>query len=182
MSGWSTEVDAPPAVVRARLRASLLPMRSLWFPTLAEMRRWDRSDHPLWIRWHGPDGFEVGPRLFNLQAARFCPVLRGRLREVGGRTRVEGEVATPRFTAGLLGVWSLVLAAWLGLGLRGVLVADADPGFLVWWAVLLAGLVAVAVLGRTQGGAALEAALPALARCAADPEAGDDDWDAPAEG
>lgn len=168
-------VDGDPAAVRERLRAGLLPIRSLWFPTLAELRRWDGATAPLYLRERRDGRLELGPRLANLQAARFAPMLLVRLTPEGHhRTRLDGRVAYPGFATGLLCVWGAVLVAWLAAGLAGT--HEEGSGWLVWWVGLAVVLLLAAGLGWAMGGQALNAALPELARVARDPGAGADDW------
>jgi hypothetical protein len=173
---WSLVVPVSPAEARRRLDAALLPVGSLWFPTLAELRRWDRSTEALFVHWIDEARFEIGPRVTNPQAARFCPVLRGRVVAVGTGTRLEGRVIFPRFAGGLLVVWGLLLALWLALGLQRSFAADEPLGWLLWWAVLAASLALTAGLGAVLGGRALQEGLPELERVLADPDAGADDW------
>lgn len=169
-------VQGSPQVVRGRLDAGLLGMSSLWFPSLAEMRRWDGATEVLYVRWPSETSFEIGPRLVNLQAARFCPVVVGSLHAVGtDQTRLTGTVHFPRFSAGLLGLWGLLLTAWLVAGLMGQEAAHGQ-GWMVGWLVLAGAAVAAGGLGHLLGGRALRTALPELVRVAGDPGAGADDW------
>lgn len=169
-------VPGSPEQVRRRLERGLLPVRSLWFPTLAELRAWGHATSPLFVRAVGRR-IEVGPRVNSLQAARFCPVLLASLEPQGEHaTRVAGEVRFPRFAAGLLAAWAVVLVVWLGLGTVSSLGGEPVGAWLIWWVVLAAALGLSGGLGGRLGGQALREALPELARVARDDAAGGDDW------
>lgn len=173
---WSLVVPVPPTEARRRMEAALLPVGSLWFPTLAELRRWDRSTEALFVHWVDDTHFEVGPRVTNPQAARFCPVLRGSLSPHGEGTKLQGRVVLPRFGTGLLVLWAALLLMWLALGLRASVVDGEPLGWLVWWAILASALALTGGLGAFFGGRALDDGLPELERVLTDPEAGADDW------
>ncbi len=169
-------VHADAAEVRRRLDGALLGIGSLWFSTLAELRRWDRSTEPLFIRWRSEHELELGPRVVNVQAARFCPVLHARLVPEGNGTLLEGVVRMPRFALGLLGLWAVLLVGWFALEMPRTLAGAEGWGWLFWWAVLAGSLLAAGGLGWRLGGAALAEGLLALEGIVADPEAGEDDW------
>lgn len=173
---WSTVVDAPVEEVHRRLNGALLPVGSLWFPTLAELRKWDASTATLFVCWQGERGFEIGPRLTNPQAARFSPVLRGTLVGEGHRTRVQATLVPPRFATGLLVVWAALLALWLILGLRAFVVEEEPLGWLVFWGTMVAALILAGGLGWTRGGRVLEERLGDLSAVLSDASAGEDDW------
>ncbi|MCB9665019.1 MAG: hypothetical protein H6732_12970 [Alphaproteobacteria bacterium] len=180
MTGWTPEgawqatVDVAPAEVRTRLERGLLVVRSVWFPSLAELRRWERADEPLYLRHDGAD-LEIGPRLGNLQAVRFCPVLALRVEADGAGSRLTGRLRLPRFTRGLLAVWAGVQAVWLVVGVT-LGDVDAGSGWIPWWIVVTLALVGAVALGHVAGGNALRERLPALVRIAQDPGAAEDDW------
>ena len=159
-------------VVRRRLARGLLPIRSTWFPTPRELSRWNRSTHPLYVRWLGRETFELGPRLSSLQAASFCPVLRGRLvSDASGGTRIEGTVRLPSLTRGLFGFWGAVLIAWLFS-----LVQEPGPGELTWWFILLGFTMSAAGLAHVYGTRELRSGLERLPALLAEQELGEDDW------
>lgn len=173
-------VDAPVDAVRERLKGGTLSMRSLWFPSLADLRAWDRASESLWIRWTDERAFALGPRLFNVSAARFCPEVRATLEAEGVRTRIRGTRHYPAFATGLLAVWTGALAVWLLLGLwmwrTDPAAQDAGLGWLLWWAIVAGALLVAFGVGSLAGGRALDAALPDLARVARDEGAAEDDW------
>jgi hypothetical protein len=152
-------------------------VRSLWFPSLREMRGWDVATSALYICWTGPLSFEVGAWLINQQAARFSPVFRGSLEaQADGRTRLVAHRTLPRMAIGLLAVWVLVLGAWLSVLVESVSAGERDPGILVIWGMAAAGTLLAGAIGWVMGGRALDAALPELQRVASDPVSGGDDW------
>jgi hypothetical protein len=170
-------VPGTPAQVRERLTRELHGVRSLWAPTLRELRAWDASTAALYVRWIGERGFEVGPRLVNPQAARMSPVLRGRLEEAGtGQTRISGSVRMPAFVVGLFLVWGVVLLVWLALLLVSIRDGVRQPGVLMVWLVPALGTVIGIAVGWVAGGSALRQALPELGRVGSDPASGEDDW------
>ncbi|MCB9681274.1 MAG: hypothetical protein H6733_07350 [Alphaproteobacteria bacterium] len=175
---WNAEVDGAPDQVRARIVASCLRIRSLWFTSLAEQRAWARSTDPLFLRGPTEGTIELGPRLSNLQAARLAPVLHLDLVATGdGRTRLQGRFEAPRFAFVLLALWgaTMVLAAGAMVA-RAVQGAAVSPPEVVAWCVIAGGVGVAAWIGWRKGGEALRAALPELARRAGDPDAGADDW------
>lgn len=165
---------ASPGEVRRRLSASCVPMRSLWFASLKEMRSWDQAHEALYVRQHRSGGFEVGPRLASLEAARFSPVFRGSLQADGDDTVVHGTIQLPTFVRGLLGIWAVVLFAWFLLGLRAS--GEQGMGWMVFWGFSVAITAGGAFLGRTMGGRALKDAFPEFERILRDDQAGADDW------
>lgn len=178
--GAASEVTIEAAVAlaeaRRRLDGGLLVMRSLWLASLADLRRWDRATAPLYVRWLDAHRAEIGPRLTNVQAARFCPVLRASLDPTRDGVRLHGTVHLPQGALALLGTWAVVLVGWLALGTWSALATDGPWGWLVFWAVLVVGLGAAYAAGWVHGGRELRARLPELSRVLADPDAGGDDW------
>lgn len=170
-------LEASPSEVKARLVAGLLPVRSVWFPSMAELRAWDSAVEPLYVRWLGERSFEIGPRIGNIQAARFCPVVRGDLIADGhDRTRMSGQLLGQRFTNRLLLAWTALLILWLA-ALVPPIQSGAEPvGWLVWWAFLVAATAAAWGVGHHKGGRVLVERLPELLAVANDPGAGADDW------
>ncbi len=165
---------ASPDEVRRRLVASCVPMRSLWFASLKELRRWDQAHEALYVRRLRSGEVEVGPRLASLEAARFSPVFRATLQASGVDTVVRGAVRLPGFVRGLLGVWAVVLTGWFLLGLRAA--GEQGMGWLVFWGFAAAITIVGAWLGRTMGGKALREAWPEFERILRDDQAGADDW------
>ena len=174
---WAAIVPGSPRQVRERLTGGCLRVRSVWFPTLAELRAWDRSTEPLYVRWTDDLRFELGPRLVNMSAARFCPVLRGELHtSPDGRTRLQARWGRNRMTSALLWIWAALLVMWMVLGVAGNQGPEGTYGWMVFWAMLAAGWAVAWATGVWWGRRELEDRLDELARIAADPSAGDDDW------
>lgn len=170
------DVAADPATVRARLSAGLVPMRSLWFPTPAELRAWDRATAPLYLRRASGGAVEVGPRLGNLQAARLCPSVVLTFTPIDGGTRVQGRAAMPVFAWRLLAIVTVLGVLWAGvIGGAWVTGGPAARGW-PFCAVLLGAVLAVHTLARGPGRDALAVGLRALPGVASDPNAGSDDW------
>lgn len=163
-------VEGTPAEVVERLRRGLLPIGSVWFATLAELRAWDRATDTLYVRALRGGELEIGPRLRNVSAARLAPVWRVQLDRVDGGTRLVGHRRWTGTTVGLGVAWGVVLAVWLALTVRG---GDA-AGMLVIWAAVAVAIVVGAVGGWVAGGRALDAARPDLARAASGADDGDD--------
>lgn len=151
-------MDGTPTAVKARLAQRGLVVGNLWFPTPRELRAWSASGAPAYIRWLPEDGIEIGPRTASLWAACFCPVLRGRLRAVGGRTEAVLTLGWPRTTAIVLGIWAVGLAAWLVAILVHAMEGTVNPGDVLWWNVLALATMAGPVLGARFGRPALEEA------------------------
>jgi hypothetical protein len=159
------------------MNRALHEVRSLWFPSLREMRAWDVTTSRLYVRWQGDTAFEIGPRLVNQQAARFCPVIRGELsRTEDGRTRVQGRRETPTGAAVLLLTWAVVLVVWAAIEVPRVMEGTVPAGAMFWWALAVAGTVVTARIGAVQGGRELQEALPDLTHAAGDARWGQDDW------
>ena len=156
-------------VVRARLERRLYPVGSIWFPTVGELQGWPGAEAPLYLRRLSGDRLEIGVRSHSLYAARFCPVLRGQLQDLGDRTRIDVAPTLDRFTlvvviglGAVLAVWAAVLAMGLGTG-------QTRPAAIGFWALLLLALVGGLGVGWRQGGDALEERLPWLRRAAEEP-------------
>lgn len=158
----TTMHDAPPVVegtpsqVRDRLSRRILVMRSLWFPTPRELRAWKDAGVPAYVVWLPDDGFEVGPRTESMWAACFSPVLRGRLEDEVGRTRLAWKRSWPRFTMSVLAMWAVTLTAWLvAIGVQ-LASGTVDLGAILWWTVLAVSTSLGPGLGATLGGRALD--------------------------
>jgi hypothetical protein len=168
-------VDGSPGEVRERLDRALIRVGSVWFPSPAELHRWSRTTTPLYVRWLGEAGFELGPRTEVMRTATLCPVVRGRLTAEGPRTRLEGVFTFTPFTWALLGFWLALEVVWGAIGLPAVLSGEVHASWLVWWGLPLVGLLLAAGLGWVRGKAALEGALGDLRRIAGSPPV-DEDW------
>jgi len=106
-------LDGTEAQLRARLEERLCVVGELWLPTRGELKRWGESPAPLYLRWTKAGGFEIGPRMETMPAARLAPTLRGGFRGVGAdRIEVHARLAWPRLTRVVLAGFALALAAW----------------------------------------------------------------------
>jgi hypothetical protein len=168
-------VDAPSETVDNRLDTRLLPIRSVWFPTPRELRRWRESGVPLYVRRLGPGRVEVGPRLDSLWAACFAPVLEGRLAPADGHTRLDWRRRWPRFTLALLAGWWVVLVVWPVVLFVQISAGRDEAGWLPFWAFLVVASTAGPAVGWVLGGRALDEAVPWLAEALRLPEV-DEDW------
>lgn len=171
------QVAATPDEVWSRLGRSMLEMADLWFASRQAMRAWDRSVAPLYLRRIAKDRAEIGPRLGNLSAARWCPVVTLSIEPHG-----EGSVLTlgaPRLPGTALLLWGVVAALNTGWALAIVLAWRTGGEEGRGWPLCLA---LYGVLGMAQavawgpGLASLRGALPALWRAVEVPTAGQDDW------
>ena len=169
-------VPGTPAEVRTRLRTALLPMGSVWFPTRKELRDWEASELPLYVRWRGGNRLEVGPRLASMWASCFSPVLRGELRPDGeDQTTFAFQREFPRVTRAVLALWAVLLTGWGALLAVAVAGGELPPG-LAWWAVLAGSATAGPAVGWSLGGAALDRALPWLQDQASRAPIPGEDW------
>jgi hypothetical protein len=151
-----TLLPTPPDAVAARLVRQGLPMHSVWFPTRADTERWSQSGSPLYVLPPGRTGVTVGPRLGNMWASAFSPVLHLTLAAEDGGTRVTSRRRMDPVTLAILLCWSVVLAGW-GAGM----VAGAASGW-PFWGMLLVATVTGPAVGWIRGGAALDAGIPWL--------------------
>lgn len=169
-------IEASPREVRRLLEESLLPVRSLWFPTPRELREWRASGALLYAVWHRGGVVEVGPRVESLNAARFLPAARLRLREVEGHVHVEGWARLPRVTRVLLAGMGVMLVLWGASVFPGVWAGDKPWAWVLFWGLLAGTLGGGAVLGTVVGRRLLEARVPWLAELLADAAVEGEDW------
>lgn len=165
-------VDAAPTVVVRRLQQRLLTLASVWFPTRRELRAWEQSGVPLYVRVLRGHRVEVGPRLQSMWAACFAPVWEGRVYDDRGRARIHWRRRPQWFTAALLAGWWAIIAAW-----PVALAQDPEEGgrWVVFWAFLLVVSTAGPLIGWTMGGRTLREALPWLEQAMQQPDV-DEDW------
>jgi hypothetical protein len=177
MSRLPEVVDGTPAQVAGRLVERLFVIGDIWFPTRNEMAAWDRSSAPLYLKWTRRGGFEIGPRLETVPAARIAPVLRGRLLDGGtGRTRIVAHVTFPRLTWGVLGAFTALGALWaaqIGVDLRA---GTTHSGWAVACALYFGGILGGAGLAWWWGRRALLAEVPWLTGVLTRPQTEGDDW------
>lgn len=141
--------------LRKRLSQRVLVVRSTWFPTPKELRAWNASGVPAYVRWLRHDGIEIGPRLESMWAACFSPVLRGHMEARDGQTRITWRRALPGFTVGLLGTWATVLALWCAAIAWQFTQGYIDVGAILWWCVLALFTVSAPLIGLHFGTPAL---------------------------
>lgn len=170
-------VPGSPARVRERLRERLIEIGNLWLPTRRELHDWHDAESPLYLRWTRGGGFEIGPRLETIPAARLAPVLRGRLVADGpAHTRLVARFRFPRATSVALGLLWLMLAGWGVVTLYRFSQGETHAGWVGTWAVSLAiGLVGPG-LGWWFGAAELRRELPWLERALSQAPLPEEDW------
>jgi len=173
-SGLPSQLQDGPGPIVTRLRGRLFPIRSVWFPTLRELRGWRESGVPLYVRVLGPQAFEVGPRLQSMWASAFSPVYAGRIEAAEDGAQVRWSRRWPRFTLALLVGWWILLAAWPPLLAAQIQAGDDHAGWLPFWAFLVLSSTAGAGVGWVMGGRELDAAVPWLTAALTQPEVGED--------
>lgn len=178
MLGGPMVVDGSPEQVRRRLEDRLCVVGELWLPTRGELKSWDVSPAPLYVRWtRQTDGFEIGPRLETIPAARLAPALRGRLRSAGvGRTEVVARLAWPRFTFVVLLAFTLALLVWGGYIVAGLYTGDSHLGWLAVWAMSVAIVNGGALAAWRWGRGQLLAEFPWLQAVLAQSQVDGEDW------
>lgn len=169
-------VTGTPSQVRHRIEERLCVVTDVWFPTRAEMRSWEASASPLYVKWTRRGGVEIGPRLETMPAARLVPALRGELVSRDTGVVLDLRLRWPRVTAWILLGFTLALVGW---GVDLAIDLQAGRTHLGWVGAWVATLVAVhggAAIAWFQGRAMLMAELPwlrqALSRTLVDGE----DW------
>lgn len=162
-------LPTPGEAVVERLARTGLPVRSVWFPTRGDLARWATSGCPLYVRRLGPRSVQVGPRLDNMWASVFSPVLELRLSE-GEEPELAVRKRLDHVTTAVLVGWSVVVLLW-----GGALLTGAVPPALPFWLLIAGATVAAPLVGWTQGGRALEAGLPWLVEVLLAPDE-EEDW------
>jgi hypothetical protein len=123
-------------------------VRSVWFPTLKELRIWRLSGLGLYVRRVGPAQVEVGPRVPSMWAACFSPV--------DVLTFRDGSLSWsrrfPRFTIGLLGVWWVVIAGWGVQGIPQVIRGEQPLAWLLFFGLLAGAAIVGPIVGWRFGG------------------------------
>ncbi len=170
------EVQGTAADVRKRLDARLLVVKSLWFPTPRELRAWDQSGVPLYLRWLGPHQFEIGPWLASMWASAFSPVWRGEIIAEGERARLSWRRTWTALTWGVLIAWWIVVIGWAGALIVVVGGGQESPWWVLWWGLLALSTTAGPAVGWRFGGRALDAQHDWLEVAAADPLVDGEDW------
>ncbi|MBX2796650.1 MAG: hypothetical protein KTR31_03240 [Myxococcales bacterium] len=166
------QVSTAPVPLLKMLQQRLLPIRSLWFPTPKELRAWDQTGVPLYVRASSASTVQIGPRLQSMWAACFSPQLHGRITEYGAGSRLTWQARFPRFTLGLLFGWWVVLVAWPLAAWQ----SDDDPArWGPFWAFLLLCSTLGPAAGWWFGMAALRDALPWLRETLEQPPV-EEDW------
>jgi hypothetical protein len=152
-----TELPTPPEAVQRRLARQAPVVRSLWFPTRAELTAWGDSGCPVYLTPLGPGRFAVGPRLGAMWASVFSPCFVGEITPAGTGSRVTWETTYHRTTWLVLGIWGLLVSAWgiaIALGLH--------PGGFLWWMIITVSTAAAPTVGAMWGGIALSKTVPWL--------------------
>lgn len=151
-----THLPTPPDAVLTRLARQGLALHSVWFPTRADIARWNRSGCPLYVRRRGDRRALVGPRLGNMWASAFSPVLELQLSTDGAGTRVHVRRRLEPVTLTVLALWSVLLAGWA----IAFAIETSFPGGV--WLLLVVATVSAPIVGWVQGGRALDAGIPWL--------------------
>ena len=169
-------VSGTPDEVKRRLDERLLRVGSVWFPTTGELRKWDDTALPLYIVRSRDNSIEVGPRLGNLWASCFSPVLRATLESTPEGTTIRWRRGWPRVTNGVLWAWTAVLLIWLAVLSPQIASGAEHPVWLVWWSILAGTRVAATLLGGHYGGQTLDENMPWLIGAAAEDVVEEEDW------
>jgi hypothetical protein len=162
---------------RARLAERLVVVGDLWLPTRAEMGAWHDAAAPLYVRWTRPGGFEIGPRLETIPAARFAPVLRGRFAPgADGSTRLLARWRFPRSTRVVLATFATMVVAWGAVTLFRFATGDTHAGWVGAWAVTALITVAGPAAAWRFGRGELARELPGLRDLLAEERVPAEDW------
>lgn len=170
MADLPTDLPTSPDAVLARLVRQSIVVRSVWFPTTAELTGWGLSGCPVYLRPLSADRAEIGPRLGSMWASVFSPVLELRLEPTPEGSRAQWHRRYPRFTAGVLVLWAALVVLWgsaIALGLH--------PGAEPWWAIITASTLAAPAVGWIAGGRALDATIPWVSTVVLAPDE-EEDW------
>lgn len=170
MCALPTTLPTPPAAVAQRLCRQAPVVRSVWFPTRAELATWESSGAPLYVRPLGPGRFEVGPRLDNMWASVFSPVWELRLEPDGAGAHAQWSRRLPQLTRIVLGIWTTILLAW-----GAMLATGQGTNSAPFWGLLGLATAAAPLVGRSRGGSALEDGVPWLAAILLAPD-DEEDW------
>lgn len=171
-------MEGSTAQVRRRLEDRLCVVGDVWFPTRGEMKRWDASPAPLYLKWTRRGGFEIGPRLDTIPAARLVPVLTGRLTVVGtDRVAMDGRLRWPRLTRLVLLGFSVALAAWGVYTFGRYFAGETHLGWVGAWAASVVAVHGGAAASWVWGRKRLLAELPWLREVLARPIVAGQDWD-----
>jgi len=139
--------------IRSTLQTSVPEVSGLWFPRNSDIEGWNSSSSQLYIRWLRDGRYEIGPRLMSMNAARLCPVLRGRLFEEGpSNTRFSGRQRFPKETEYLLLFWGAFIALWAYALYQQVGEGGLPTGWWVWWSILTFFWLIAPLIGRVMGG------------------------------
>ncbi len=169
-------VSGTPEDVRRRLDDRLLRIGNPWFPTRTELKEWEDSAVPFYIIRSKGNEVEVGPRLNNLWAACFSPVLRGTLAATDSGTTITWDRSWLRITSVLLWGWTAVLAVWLAVLVPQIASGSEHPIWLLWWTIVAATRVAATLLGGHYGGLEMEQHMPWLNSAATEEIVEEEDW------
>ena len=173
----SLVLDASPEQVRARLAERLFVIGDLWLPTRAELRDWSHSTAPLYVRFTRRGGFEVGPRLETVPAARFAPAMRATLTAArAGRTELHARLRWPVATAVMLWGFTIAVVLWGAAVAWQLWLGDTHLG---WAGAVVATLLVVqgsAMAAWSWGRRQLQAELPWLEQTLGRPVVEGEDW------
>lgn len=152
-----TTLPTPVDAVTARLARQGLVIRSVWFPSTSEAENWRSSGVPLYVRPLSTHALELGPRLENMWASVFSPVLVGTLTDAASGCEVQWSRRPVRLTSGILATWVALLVAW-----PVTMVVSGDVGGFWFWLLLAASTISAPIVGWVRGGQALDDGIPWL--------------------
>ena len=165
-----TQLPTSPDAVQHRFARQALVVRSLWFPTRAELLGWADSGCPVYFTPLGPGRFAVGPRLGAMWASVFSPRFVGEITPAGSGSRVVWSVTYDPITWVVLGIWVVLVGVW-----GGSLWMGFQPNGLIWWCLIALVTAATPVVGAVRGGSALRATIPWLIEILLAPDE-EEDW------
>ncbi|MFT7517894.1 MAG: hypothetical protein ACI9MC_000018 [Kiritimatiellia bacterium] len=158
-------VSASLTEVRQRLESGLVVVGDVWFPTRREMQVWHQSGASFYVKWTRSQGFEIGPRLETVPAARFAPALLGKLESVGRlQTRVTFRFGFPRFTRWLVGGFVLVNLVWIARVVSDLSLGLTHTGWLGASVVTLLVVVLGSTVAYVWGKGEVRRRMPELLR------------------
>lgn len=163
---------------RQRIEDRLCVVGDVWFPTRNEMRRWADSPAPLYVKWTRGDGFEIGPRLETIPAARLVPVLRGRIQTLGqDQFTISARLTWPWLTQLVMLGFAVSLVAWGIFVISDYIEGTTHAGWVGAWAASLVGVHGSAIVAWVWGRRRLRSDLPWLREVLERPIVAGEDWE-----
>ena len=170
MPALPTTLPTRAEAVIHRLARQGLAVRSVWFPTVADLENWRRSGVPLYVRQLSATSVELGPRLDNLWASVFSPVWVLQLTDGPTGCEARWRRRPTAVTAAVLLVWAGILLVWpVAMWLTG------DVSGVGFWLLLTAAAISAPTVGWIRGGKALDDGIPWLEAILLAPDE-EEDW------